>query len=79
MFREAVAAAPGSSFRFDPSLDRASLHPPAPFSGFATFRDPPNGPARLQGTLAVEFPGLELPLTGRGYETPRLRMLRTEG
>lgn len=78
IIRQASAVAPSSSFRFDPSLDNATLQPPAPFSGFAAFRDPPRRPAYLKGTLAVKFPGLVASLVGPDIGAPKLRLLPAE-
>lgn len=51
---------------------RAAVSPPAPFSGYATFRDPEPGPIAWEGPLTVTLPGLaSLPLTGAGF-TARL-------
>jgi hypothetical protein len=44
-----------SSFSFRPDLRRATLRPPAPFSGEATYSAQRN---RLGGDLAVDLPGL---------------------
>lgn len=75
VLRIASASAGGSSFRFSPALDSATLRPPGPFSGSASFHDPPNGPAYLRGDLAVKFPGLTAPLTGPGFDPPQLKLL----
>lgn len=48
---------------------RAAVAPPAPFSGYARYRDPQPGPVTWEGPLAVTLPGLELPLTGEGFTT----------
>lgn len=48
---------PGSVFTFDPKLRSASLRPPPPFSGAATFRRYAKPRNRWTGNLAVDFPG----------------------
>jgi hypothetical protein len=50
-------------------LAEATLQPPAPFSGSATFHLVDQKTATWTGDLAVEMPGLgELPLTGDGID-----------
>jgi hypothetical protein len=57
---------PRSSFSYRSDLRSATLRPPAPFSGEATYSA---RQGRLRGDLAVEMPGLPLqPLTGPGFE-----------
>jgi hypothetical protein len=46
----------------------ATLDPPAPFSGRAGYQENASGSRRWTGNLAVEFPGLRLPLTGPGFD-----------
>jgi hypothetical protein len=49
-------------------ISRAAVSPPAPFSGYAKFRDPQPGPVTWEGPLAVTLPGLAtLPLTGESF------------
>jgi len=56
--------------------DSATVAPPAPFSGTASFNAPPGAPAEWTGDLAVELPGAgTVPLTGPSFE-PRLCMNR---
>jgi hypothetical protein len=55
--REVAAMAPGSAFTFDPKLLTASLNPPSPFSGTATFRRSAAPANRFSGSLTVDFPG----------------------
>jgi len=64
---------PGKQGEFTATgASRATVSPPAPFSGYGKFRDPEPGPIAWEGPLAVTLPGLEsLPLTGDGF-TARL-------
>ncbi|HEY5977553.1 MAG TPA: hypothetical protein VIT85_06820 [Solirubrobacterales bacterium] len=56
-------------FRYGRSLDAAGVHPPAPFSGGATFRRGTSGPNRWTGSLEADFPGRpDVPLAGPGFE-----------
>lgn len=48
---------PGSAFLFARDLRRASLDPPAPFSGGASFHRGATPPNRLRGSLSIDFPG----------------------
>jgi hypothetical protein len=79
VFRTASAAGPPGLFSFRGDGRRAHLKPPAPFSGAATFADPPAGPRSWSGSLAVSFPGGEQPLTGKGIFRPTLRLSRPPG
>ena len=66
--REVVADADPSAFSFDPALNSATVAPPAPFVGSASFQRIDDHASRWDGPLAVAFPGLgEVPLTGRDY------------
>jgi hypothetical protein len=47
----------------------ATLAPPAPFHGEASYLENSPTSHSWTGTLAVSFPGLDLPLTGTGYAT----------
>lgn len=49
--------APSASFAFSSDLRRATLRPPAPFSGSAAFHREASPTNRLTGDLAVDFPG----------------------
>jgi hypothetical protein len=52
-----------SAFHFDPGLRRATLSPPAPFSGSATARRNPDSLLlKWQGSLELNFPGRTIPL-----------------
>ncbi len=69
VMRTAQATAPSASFVFDDALGPARVTPPSPFFGSATYtpREAPLSP-RWSGSLSVAFPGLAVPLTGRGFE-----------
>jgi hypothetical protein len=55
------------AFRFDPALNTATLSPPAPFSGRASFHRGATPASRWSGDLAVDLPGRsDVPLTGNG-------------
>lgn len=76
VLRTATAAGRRGLFSFGPDGSRATVNPPAPFSGTATYRDPRGGPPRWSGNLSVEFPGFVQPLTGAGMLKPDLRLFR---
>lgn len=66
--REAISIGPGSAFAPDPSLDSATVAPPFPFSGSASFQRLDDYTSRWEGPLTVSFPGRpDTPLTGRGF------------
>ena len=59
---------PAAAFDYDPFLRRATVEPPAPFSGSATFRRLATPANRWTGDLAVDFPGEpDVALTGPGF------------
>jgi hypothetical protein len=63
--RYVVAEGAPASFSFDDSLSRASVTPPPPFSGTATFEHGLGGARSWSGSLAVSFLGMpRVPLTG---------------
>jgi hypothetical protein len=76
VLRTAGAIAPHDSFSFRSDGSRATVSPPPPFSGKATYRDPQGGPPLWAGDLSVEFPGLVQPLTGAGMTRPNLQIYR---
>ncbi|HEU4739959.1 MAG TPA: hypothetical protein VFS54_12890 [Solirubrobacterales bacterium] len=45
----------------------ATLDPPAPLSGQASYQEEAADSRRWAGNLRIEFPGLKLPLTGPGF------------
>jgi hypothetical protein len=56
-----------TAFRYDPLLETATLDPPAPFSGRASFHRGATPANRWTGDLTVDFPGRsDVPLTGPG-------------
>lgn len=77
--RFAFVPAKEASFSFDESLSMATIAPPAPFSGTATFQRAPGGPGSLTGSLSVLLPGTaRIPLVGAAYRT-RLYRLSEDG
>jgi hypothetical protein len=57
------------TLRFDPQLRSATLAPPAPFAGHATFHRDASPAGRWTGNLTVDLPGdSDYPLTGPGLE-----------
>lgn len=69
IFRFLVKGGPPSSFEVDPGFNSASVAPPPPFSGTATFQRGPKGaPPSWSGSLAVSFLGEpDVPLTGPSF------------
>jgi hypothetical protein len=67
--RWASISASSSEFTFDRRLTTATVTPPAPFSGSATFeRGPKGSQPSWSGSLTVSFPGRpEVPLTGPNF------------
>lgn len=66
--RSVAKSAPVSSLRFGPHLRSATLTPPPPFSGTATFERHDGAPSTWSGPLRVSFPGKpEVPLTGSSF------------
>lgn len=64
--RGARAIAPRSSFTYEGDLSSATLRPPSPFSGEATYSQKLH---QLSGNLTVSLPGIPAqPLTGRDFE-----------
>jgi hypothetical protein len=60
-------ASPGA-LRYDRRLRNATVRPPAPFSGHATFHRRAHGANRWTGNLTVDLPGnSDVPITGRGF------------
>jgi hypothetical protein len=57
------------AFQYDPLLDTATLEPPAPFSGRASFHRGLVPARRWSGNLTVDLPGRsDVPLTGPGIQ-----------
>jgi hypothetical protein len=69
--RVAVTEAPPSTFVVEGLVvppRSATVTPPSPFSGTASFRASPSGPIEWQGTLAVDLPGGGIvPLVGPSF------------
>lgn len=63
-----------AALRFDPRLRSATLSPPAPFAGHATFHRHASPANRWTGNLTVDLPGdSDYPLTGPGLEVSLFR------
>lgn len=63
-----------AALQFDPRLRRATLSPPAPFAGHATFHRNAPRANRWTGNLTVDLPGdSDYPLTGPGLEVNLVR------
>ena len=63
-----VRTGPGA-LRFDPKLRSATLSPPAPFAGHATYHRGAPPALRWTGNLTVDLPGkADYPLTGPGLQ-----------
>lgn len=66
--RYAVSLAPAKALVANEALTAATLKPPAPFAGKATYHAAPDGETRWSGSLSVGFPGTpRLPLTGERF------------
>lgn len=73
IFRNVFAEAPLSSFVFASDLSSATVQPPQPFQGEASFQRTPVGPI-WSGTLSVDFPGREgVRLAGPRFEADLAR------
>jgi hypothetical protein len=57
--RAAFAKAPSPAFVFDHARATATVHPPAPFSGEATFARNGHGSAVWTGSLSVALLGID--------------------
>jgi hypothetical protein len=67
--RFASLVTPASTFNYDPKVQTATLHPPAPFSGSAQFHRGPTLRNRWTGDLTVDLPGRTgVMLTGDGLQ-----------
>lgn len=70
---------PAASFSFDPLLRTATLAPPAPFSGSATFHRLAKPANRWTGRLAIDFPGrADVSLAGNRFDTTLVHAKREE-
>jgi hypothetical protein len=73
--RSATTRGPDGGFS-SVGASRGSVHPPAPFVGSASFRDPVRAPATWTGSLSVTFPGApETALAGDGFAAKLCRRL----
>jgi hypothetical protein len=79
VFRLATAAGKPSLFPFSSDGLRASVRPPAPFSGTGVYRDTRAGSPTWGGDLSVSFPGVQQPLTGEGTDKPILKLGKKRG
>jgi hypothetical protein len=69
-----------TAFDYDPLLHRATLEPPAPFSGGADFHRGAAPANRWSGDLTVDLPGRSnVPLTGPGVGATLISACRHEG
>ena len=55
--RSVEAVGRAAAFRYDVPAGRATLAPPSPFAGVGRYKRGDATPARLRGTLTVDFPG----------------------
>ncbi len=63
--RAVQGAAPANAFAYEPDLHTATVSPPFPFSGSATFRRGTEPANRWTGSLTLDFPGHSgVPLAG---------------
>lgn len=71
IYRTAIVGGPPSDFLFDNGTFRsATVTPPPPFTGLATFTRNPDGSTSWTGTLGVSLPGREsVALTGPEFES----------
>jgi hypothetical protein len=68
IIRSVLLFAPLGAFSFDAGLNAATLHPPAPFSGSASFTRIDDYASRWEGPLTISLPGQpDVPLTGRDF------------
>ena len=79
VFRLATAVGAPSLFSSRPNGLRASVRPPAPFSGSGAYSDTPGGSPVWSGDLSVSFPGVQRALTGDGFVKPMLRPGKKRG
>jgi hypothetical protein len=79
VFRSATAVGEPTLFPFSESGLRASVRPPAPFSGTGVYRATRAGTVTWGGDLSVSFPGVQVPLTGEDMLKPTLRQVGRKG
>jgi hypothetical protein len=77
IYRTAIVTGPADDFTFDDgAFGSATVTPPAPFTGSATFTRNPDGSTSWIGTLGVSLPGLDsVALAGPEFES-KLGVLR---
>jgi hypothetical protein len=76
ILRVALGISRPATFSVADSLRRATVKPPAPFSGSAVYRRFDDGGKSWSGTLAISFPGASnTPLVGAPFETKLIRGL----
>lgn len=74
VLRSAFAHGTDETFTFDEALSTASVQPPPPFAGTATFTPGPGGLGSWEGSLSVDFPGAaDIPLTGEAFHARLFR------
>jgi hypothetical protein len=67
--RAAIAPAKSPAFVFDQALGTATVSPPEPFSGTASFERHPDGSTSWTGNLSVSLLGIApVPLTGSAFK-----------
>lgn len=70
IFRTVTVLGPASDFTFSSTLKSATVAPPLPFTGSASYQRNANGSTTWSGTLAVPISGLGVvPLVGPGLES----------
>jgi hypothetical protein len=66
-----------AAFDYDVPAGTATVAPPAPFDGEATYNRPSKGPATWHGDLSVDFPGRAgVRLTGAGTQASLVRAVQ---
>lgn len=66
-----------AAFDYDVPAGTATVAPPSPFAGKATYRRPAKGPATWRGSLFVDFPGRAgVRLTGAGSRASLMRAVQ---
>ncbi|HEX6666810.1 MAG TPA: hypothetical protein VF081_09475 [Solirubrobacterales bacterium] len=66
--RETVLSTPAAAFAFDPGLSSATIAPPYPYTGSASFQRLDAYTSRWEGPLTISFPGRpDTPLTGQDF------------
>lgn len=79
--RSAYVEGRARTLSFPPRMDTATLTPPPPFSGSATFERTRRGhPGKWLGDLSVDFPGAsDVPLAGEDFGATFMRGFRESG